>query len=202
MKRVVLTAGHDPKEHGAVFLDTDGSPLFVEHFEARAWVQRIALEFKALGGEPLILGENRLDLEALARTIEWVNRLSPRAEAAVEIHFNDCKDANGKHVGRGCETLYAPGSKVGKPLAEALVNAIAPMFAPNRGAHDGWLRGDRPGVIDYPGDHDGDERLAAYLIQTNCPAVIVEPDFVVNHANIRAHRAAACKAIAAALWAY
>lgn len=196
MKRVVLTAGHDPRATGARFPQT-GTALIVEHEEALLWVARIATAFRQLGGEPIVLDGN--SLEALPKTIAWINKLSPRAEAAVEIHFNDARTADGRQVGRGCETLTAPKSVVGKRVGDAIQAVLARHFTPDRGCHDGWLRGDRPGVVDYPGDHDGDERLAGYLTETNCPAVIVEPEFVCNHARIREHRDACCIEIAEAL---
>lgn len=196
MKRIVLTAGHDPAARGAAF-PSAGVPVFVEHEEAIVWVARIASEFTRLGGDALVLPSN--NLEQLVKTIHWINGLNPRAEAAVEIHFNDARTADGRQVGRGCETLIAPKSVVGKRVGDAIQAVLAQHFQPDRGCHDGWLRGDRPGVVDYPGDHDGDERLAGYLIETNCPAVIVEPDFVVNHVRIRAHRDACCIGIARAL---
>lgn len=197
MKRVVLTAGHDPARSGARFPQT-GTPLIVEHDEALLWVSRIAVAFQALGGTPLVLPS--AGLEALPKTISWINGLNPKAEAAVEIHFNDAS-AGGRQVGRGCECLIAPKSVVGKRVGDAIQAVLAQHFQPDRGCHDGWLRGDRPGVVDYPGDHDGDEHLAGYLVETNCPAVIVEPEFVVNHARIREHRDACCIGIARALWA-
>lgn len=198
MKRVVFTAGHGPagKDPGARFPAT-GTPLIVEHDEALLWVSRIASAFNRLGGDAVVLEGN--DLEALPKTIAWINRLTPKAEAAIEIHFNDARDQAGRQVGRGCETLYHPTSKRGQAIAIVIQQALAPLFPPDRGAVEGWLKGDRPGVVDYPGDHDGDEHLGGYLVQTNCPAVIVEPEFVVNHGKIRQHRDEACAAIARGL---
>lgn len=196
MRRVVLTAGHDPSASGARFPQT-GVPLIVEHDEALLWVARIAEAFRALGGDAVVAPS--ASIEKLERTIAWINALAPKAEAAVEIHFNDARTADGRQVGRGCETLYHPDSKRGEAIALAIQGVLGDLLPPNRGAVHGWLKGDRPGVVDYPGDHDGDEKLGGYLVQTNCPAVIVEPEFVVNHAKIRQHRDAACVGIAQAL---
>ena len=40
---------------------------------------------------------------------------------------------------------------------------------------------DRPGVIDYAGDVDGDEIIDYFLRKTMCPALIIEPEFVQNY---------------------
>ena len=42
---------------------------------------------------------------------------------------------------------------------------------------------DRPGVVDYPGDVDGDENKDAFLALTNCPAVITEAYFLDNESE-------------------
>lgn len=123
------------------------------------------------------------------------------AELAVEIHFNSAK-VNGVHVGKGSETLHHPSSKMGKQAAQIIQDGLAQVFPPSRGIKAGWHRQDRPGVVDYHGDVDGDERIVYFLRKTVAPAVILEPEFIHNIQVIRDEREVGCEVIATALLEY
>jgi len=125
--------------------------------------------------------------------VEYIN--AANAVCAIEIHFNSAK-INGEHVGRGCETLYYPGSVSGQVLANYVHAALVKDFTPDRGIKGGWYRMDQPGVVDYDGDVDGDEKIDYFLRKTNCPAIILEPDFIHRWDLIEHHRAHCCMGIA------
>lgn len=102
---------------------------------------------------------------------------SIRATIAMEIHFNA---AGGR--GRGTETLYMPGSAKGKQAAELVQHGMVEvMRTRDRGVKEGWYKMDRPGIKDYPGDVEGDEQPDYFLRKTNCPAIIIEPEFIHNY---------------------
>lgn len=61
---------------------------------------------------------------------------------------------------------------------------------------------DRPYIEDYPGDIEGDEKPNFFLQYTNCPAVILEPDFVSQLVNIAEKEDSACIAIAESIFNY
>jgi len=128
--------------------------------------------------------------------VEFINYAEPAG--AIEIHFNSAK-VGGKHVGNGCETLIYPGSHRGMMLAEHVQAAMVNIFPPNRHIKEGWHRMDRPGVVDYQGDVDGDEKIDYFLRSTTCPAIIIEPEFIHHIQLIQEKRKAACAAIATAI---
>lgn len=99
-------------------------------------------------------------------------------DLAIDLHFN----AGG---GKGCEVLYNPGNPVRYRQAARMSSVIASALGVNdRGAKAGWHKMDAPGVVDYPGDVDGDEHKDAFLSQTNCPAFIPEPIFIDNNDEV------------------
>jgi hypothetical protein len=134
----------------------------------------------------------------LGRKVHAINEAD--VDVAIEIHFNGGGSKNTK----GSETLYCEGSRRGKKLAQTIQKLLSKaMDNRNRGAKEGWYKMDQPGVVDYPGDVDGDEKIDYFLGHTRAPAVIIEPDFIQQRANIIANRVAGVKAILAALeeWA-
>ena len=133
----------------------------------------------------------------LREKVAFINSGNPRA--AIEIHFNSA--IVGKvHVGKGSESLYYPGSLAGGVLATAMQDELARFFKPDRGTKEGWHRMDKPGVVDYYGDVDGDETPLYFLKKTICPAVIIEPEFIHNIQLIQDNRTSVCRAIADALF--
>jgi len=133
----------------------------------------------------------------LREKVEFINANDPAF--AVEIHFNSAI-VGGKHVGEGCETLMYPGSYAGRQLADILQRAQYQIFKPSRGVKEGWYRQDRPGIVDYQGDVDGDETIDYFLRKTKCPAVILEPEFIHNIlSQIQPNRRAACMILSSAM---
>ena len=179
---ILLSAGHYPASPGACAFD------WCEHEEAKRWVSRIVL---------LVRQQTHVDVVTtgpLGKKIKWINGYSREVvDLVVEIHFNSNVNA------KGCETLYCPGSAKGKQAAQIVQDALAPIFPPSRGIKEGWYRADKPGHKDYEGDVEGDEKLIAFLSQTNPVALILEPDFISQRARIEANRQIACENIAVAL---
>jgi N-acetylmuramoyl-L-alanine amidase len=99
-------------------------------------------------------------------------------DLALDLHFN----AGG---GRGCEVIHVPRSSKRHDQAEMMSQEISLyMNLRDRGARPGWHKMDRPGIVDYPGDEDGDEKPDAFVTQTNCPAFIPEPLFIDNNKEV------------------
>lgn len=199
-KLVALSAGHYPASPGASYADPiTREILATEHELACEWATCIQEGLAAIG----MTGQNVLMVPALplAHKIDVVNR-APVPLCAVEVHFNAAVDRHGKNVGAGCETLYAPDSVLGKDLAACVHDGLATIMPTDRGIKEGWYRMDAPRRVDYPGDVDGDEHVDAFLLQTKCPAIIIEPEFIHLVNVIRATKIAACEKIAArlAMW--
>lgn len=114
----------------------------------------------------------------LQNKVAHINKL--KVDMAVELHLN----AGGGH---GAETLYCPGSKTGKILAQKVQDQIVLLGMRDRGVKEGWFRMDKPGVKEYVGDVEGDEKKDYFLERTNCPAVIVEPYFLDNNSERMAY---------------
>lgn len=181
---ILIAAGHEPKRPGAVHLG------FAEHPEACLWRDAIVSSGNALF-EAVPVG-------TLVEKVLYINRRCAESghSIALEVHFN-AGGTPGKT--RGCETLYAPGSKKGVIVAQYVQDALAPLFPPSRGVKEAWYRMDHPHRVDFPGDVPGDEKPDYFCVRTVCPAVIVEPEFIYEREGIQSKRDAACAAIADAL---
>ena len=141
-----------------------------EYELATQWAQLIYDELKFRTDARLIVPGK------LPYKVDQINILN--AALAMEIHFNACGGCGAS----GTETLYAPGSVKGKQAAEIVQHGmVQAMRTKDRGAKEGWFRMDRPGIVDYPGDIDGDEQPDYFLRKTNCPAIIIEPEFIHNY---------------------
>lgn len=192
---ILIGAGHYPAEPGAIFPEPVNGILqpnaFFEHEVAAAWVPLIADEIKRYVPVGIVpqawLGDK-------VRMINSYVGIEP-VYLAAELHFN----SDPARKGRGCETLYCPGSKKGQRAAETVQRYLGTLITPDRGVKEGWYRMDKPGHIDYPGDVDGDEKPDYYLKATNMTALIIEPEFLHNRVTIEKLKNAACKAIAQAL---
>lgn len=169
---IFVSAGHYPSAPGARW------KRFVEHDEAAMWSQLIAQQIP--GGMLVPTG-------VLRDKVDFINSRIMNGDIAIEVHFNAARDKNNNPIGKGCESLYYPGSDRGKLLAEACQEAMAPLFPPNRGAKEGWYRMDPNRGPDF------------FLSRTKCTAVIVEPEFVHRANYIYDHRIAATMALAKAL---
>lgn len=181
---ILVSAGHHaPGDPGACF------ESFCEHAEAMSWARALVAYLRDDGIDAAMVPAG-----PLKKKVEYINSYLPTL--AVEIHFNSAKNAEGRHIGRGCETLYHPKSPAGRIAAQAMHDALAPIFPPGRGAKEGWYRMDKPGHVDYVGDVDGDEKIDYFLAATHCPAVIVEPQFIHLKTHIRVHAMEGCRALA------
>lgn len=178
---ILLSAGHYPESPGACSFG------WCEHEEALKWINIIAY---------FIREQNHVDTVPtgkLPSKVKWINEYHlEKVKLAVEIHFN----SDFQHSQSGFETLYCPGSVKGKEAAQIVNDSLIGIFKKNRGIKEGWYKMDRPGVEDYPGDIEGDEKPDYFLKETNPVAIILEPEFIHNRTIIETNRDAACKALA------
>jgi N-acetylmuramoyl-L-alanine amidase len=173
---IFISAGHYPAAPGAKF------ERFIEHDEAIVWAKAIT---ERLGKHGTLVPTG-----VLREKVAFINERIMNGDFAVEVHFNAAVDSSGTNVGRGCESLYYPGSLDGKDLAELCQGILSEFFAPDRGAKEGWYRMDPARGPDF------------FLAKTKCPAVIIEPEFVHRFDLIHTYREEACKDIADALIIY
>ena len=99
----------------------------------------------------------------LQEKVEDIWALNP--DCAVEVHLNGAPVA-----AEGCETLFYPDSESGKALAES-VQSFLPMATHNPD------RGVKPGYFYEDGERAG---KLYFLEKTPCPAIIVEPWFLLH----------------------
>jgi len=171
----LISAGHHQYAKGAMYED------FNEFDEAVIWQRKIC---EYLGDRARAVPHGKL-----WEKVHFINSI-PGAEIAVEIHFNSAVDADGKHIGRGCETLYYPGSREGLLVSEAVQSKLSCVYPPSRGAKEGWYKMNKANGPDF------------FLAKTRCTAIIVEPEFVHNADKIIEARDAGCTMIAKALLDY
>jgi len=183
--RVVgLTYAHSPKRQGA---SHDG---VTEHELSIKWIDQIQMELAMLG-IPSVLAPKG----GLTKKINFLNK--SKVDVGLELHFNSNINV------KGSETLYCPGSNPGRRLAQCVHAAYSPWCCNrDRGTKEGWYRMDKPGVVDYPGDVDGDESMLAFLRKTNFPAIILEPEFIYNVEDINNMQDVVCKHIARGIFDY
>jgi hypothetical protein len=183
MSKVGFGIAHYPTRHGASHGNAN------EHDESKVWT---ALTVAALEEAGVVC------------TVGPVGSLRPKVEAlneakcdlAIEIHFNSVSGGNAQ----GSETLYYPGSTKGKAAALIMQKHLSlAMGTPDRGAKEGWYKMDRPGVVDWYGDEDGDEMPDYFLRKTNCPSLILEPEFIQQYGHIKNSRKVGTTAIAKAV---
>lgn len=166
---ILLSAGHYPDSKGATYR------RFNEHDEAVLWVDLLAYNLREKT-EVLIVPTGRIK-----HKVAWSNRW--QADLFVEIHFN----ASASGEGKGSTTLYYPGSVKGKKAANIVQHVLGKRFPPDHGVRPGYYRGDpKRGPL-------------AVLKDTNCPALILEPEFVYQYDDIRAKRVIACQELSGAL---
>ncbi len=159
---IFISAGHHPAAPGAKY------DRFIEHDEATIWADKMA--------HKLALDSVLVPVGTLSQKVAYINARIMTGDVAIEIHFNAARDKDNNPVGRGCETLYYPGSEAGERLAIQCQGALALVFPPDRGVKEGWYRMDPERGADF------------FLARTKCPAVILEPDFVHRSDLIIQHR--------------
>jgi N-acetylmuramoyl-L-alanine amidase len=173
---IFISAGHYPESPGAKF------ERFIEHDEAILWAESIA---GMLGGNGTLVPTG-----VLRKKVAFINERTMDGDVAIEVHFNAATDSNGKNVGRGCETLYYPGSVDGEELANLCQGILSQHFQPDRGVKEGWYRMDPARGPDF------------FLAKTACPAIIIEPEFVHRFSLIYDKKEQAIRDLADALNIY
>jgi len=179
---IFISAGHYPSHPGAKY------DRFIEHDEACIWMDMLVERINANGDdESPAVKSMKVPTGVLKSKVEFINERALNGDVAVEIHFNAATNAKGENVGRGCETLYYPGSEAGKVLATLCQDVLAIIYPPDRGVKEGWYRMDPARGADF------------FLAKTKCPAVILEPEFVHRSELIIENRETAVDKLAAAL---
>ena len=169
---IFISAGHYPSAPGAKW------ERFIEHDEAVIWADVLV---QSIDNSMLV------PTGVLKSKVDFINGRIMNGDIAIEIHFNAARDKDNNPVGRGCETLYYPGSVRGKTLAETCQAALAEIYPPNRGVKEGWYRMNPDNGADF------------FLARTKCPAVILEPEFVHRTDTIIDNRDKALRNLAMAL---
>ncbi|NEO97573.1 MAG: cell wall hydrolase [Symploca sp. SIO2E9] len=120
MGRIIISAGHDLRDPGAVALGT------TESKEMRLTRDLIAKELKARGAEFLSVP----DYLSLTGTIRWINANSVPGDVAIDLHGNAF---NGSI--RGAEAFYIASNTQRQQDAQILLNALlkAVPGLPSRG---------------------------------------------------------------------
>ena len=111
--KAFISIGHYPKRPGAV----NTKYGLVAHHEARKIVD--ALFMKVITSQTIFsyIPVNSLPLKEKA---QFINSEANDSSVALEIHFNAWKP----NQAQGIETLYFPGSKQGKVLADCIQKAL------------------------------------------------------------------------------
>ena len=175
---IFISAGHNPLNPGARF------GHFIEYDEAQIWAKLLTEALNELTRVPESPPAILVPTGLLKEKAKFINARALPGDIAVEIHFNDATDGEGAHIGSGCEVLHYPSSEKGKALASSVLEPLAVVFPPSRGVKAGWYRLDPKFGPDF------------FLAKTNCPAIIIEPEFVRNAETIRLKRDAAIAAVA------
>jgi len=156
--QVAISAGHHPKSPGACYENR------CEYGETMPIVAEIIRHLSRQGIDAYLVGTG-----FLTRKIDDIQDLNPNC--CVEIHFN----AAPAHGVTGCETLHYPESESGKNLAKLIQQELPKATKnPDRGIKPGYHY-DGHGQINGP---------LAFLADTPCPAVIIEPLFIENEPEI------------------
>lgn len=178
---ILISAGHYAQRPGAV--NAEGISEFPETL---VWANLLASNCTSFGAVAAIVPSG-----TLPEKVEFINEYPSPVSMAVEVHFNSSSSG-----GRGSETLYCPRSVKGKRLADITQNVLGALLPPNRGSKEGWYHMDRPDIIDFAGDVNGDEKPDYFLVRTRCPSIILEPEFIQNYDKIGTSRDIVCEALA------
>lgn len=174
MKTILLSAGHHPYKTGASWNGIR------EYDVTERWVNEIIKYLESKNVKVI-----RIPTGSLTGKVNTVNKHARNEPSvAVELHFNSA----GKTYVQGNETLHYPYSESGKQLATAYNSAFMgrarKFVVKDRGVKEGWYRMDRPGIVDFYGDEDGDEMPDYWLRKTVCTSLILEPCFMCQLPDI------------------
>ena len=191
---VAISAGHNPEAQGATTRNhfTNGEPTS-EYDVTVPWAAELLRQIAEVETvEHLYLRGMEVKTGGLTYKVEQINKA--KADLAIEIHFNAGAKTN------GVETLFAPNSKNGLNCAKIVHAQLAPiMDNKNRGIKEGWYKMDQPGVVDYQGDVDGDEKPDYFLAKTHMTALILEPEFMHSIVNAQDKMVEACAGLVVAI---
>lgn len=189
---VFVSAGHNPIQVGAVYTVPNTNKIITEYSLTKLYADAIESALVAVG-----IKVNKVPTGSLTSKINHINKYAVKGDIAIEVHFNS--DPGLKGV--GCETLYCPGSVNGKATATRIqaniIKAIRTDIT-DRGIKEGWYRMDVPGRVDFPGDKNGDEVPDAFLANTKCVGIIVEPFFMKEFEKAKLYQTIVARAIAQA----
>jgi len=152
MKKIAVSIGHHPERPG---YSTDKTSEYQEMCVVAGYLVQALQKH---GYMAFLIGSRPLD-----QKVAQVNNISGKADCAIELHLN----AAG---GVGFETLYMPGSKKGKSLAQSVNGSMGEYLGSrNRGVKAGYYQMNPNNEPDY------------FLRATNCPAIITEAYFLDNN---------------------
>ena len=178
--RIGLSVAHRLKAYGARY------GRIIEFHESVKWTDHLTACLEIEGAHVEVAPHGRLP-----EKVAFLN--SKNVDLAVEIHFNAATLS-----AQGCETLYYPNSRPGKNLAECIQDYLPDAVnTRDRGVKEGWYHSGRI--------NDGGERKATplyFLKKTNCPALIIEPEFVYQNDRIIAARESGPEAICQGILEY
>ena len=173
--KVAISYAHSPASPGACH---NG---MCENEESITWSNMLAEKLLEQGVSVAIC-----EKAELSDKVAFINKRG--CDLALEIHFNACGDCGAQ----GAETLYYPDSELGKHLASCIQQFLPEaMSNSDRGIKEGWYQ------------QDEEEAIPLYFLKnTNCPAVIIEPEFIENYADIDFNRERGVNAIMGGIMAY
>lgn len=176
MTHIIVTGGHHYAAVGAVH---EGNGEFPE---TRLWADTILRYLHELGMKVTVVAN-----APLRNKVPSINSLIKQTDGdclCISVHFN----SSIKGKARGYETLHYPDSEKGIELAEVCQEAMGTvMRGKDRGIKVGYYQMNEAKGVDY------------VLKATNCPAVIIEPEFIQAFDEIEELREECCLAIATAL---
>jgi len=152
--RVALSLGHNPDAPGA------GHNGLVEHTSLARLFGHVLFELLSKDIKTYIVPTG-----SLSTKVDFIN--NGNYDLAMELHLNADPDPDeaGDPVAEGCEVICYTGSRKGRKVADKLQTYIV-NYLPVR-------------------DRGVKERSdLKFLRDTNCPAVILEPEFIDNEENI------------------